>query len=219
VQKVQGAKEMGRMHLSAVFLVALVLILSLPVDSLRAVVVHQLEIFTDNGSYYDSPDMDLYVEVADRESHVDFTFHNESLIYCSIARIYFQSGTFLGPVEIIEGPGTSFSGSPTPHNLPGRNLLEPSFIATYEVSMDSDPPVPKNGINPGEWLMATFELINDGTFLNVVDEFNTDVLRVGAHVIGFPDGSSESAVTVAPEPTTLSLLGLGALALLRKRRA
>ena len=219
MQRIQGENEMRRMHPSAGFLVALVLILSLPVDSLHAVVVHQLEIFTDNGIYYDSPDIDLFVEVADRESHVDFTFHNESLIYCSIARIYFESGTFLGSVEIIEGPGTSFSGSPTPHNLPGRNLLEPSFIATYEISMDSEPPVPKNGINPGEWLMATFDLINDGTFLNVVDDFKTGALRIGVHVIGFPDGSSESAVTVAPEPTTLSLLGLGAFALLRKRRA
>ena len=219
MQSVQGEQEMRRMDLSAGFLVAFVLILSLPVDSLHAVVVHQLEIFTDNGSYYDSPDIDLFVEVADRENRVDFTFHNGSLIYCSIARIYFQSETFLGSVEIIEGPGTSFSGSPTPHNLPGRNLLEPSFIATYEISMDSDPPVPKNGINPGEWLMTTFELINDGTFLKVVDELNTEALRIGVHVIGFDDGSSESAVTVAPEPTTLSFLGLGALALLRKRRA
>ena len=118
---------MRRMHLSAGFLMALVLILSLPVDSLHAVVVHQLEIFTDNGSYYDSPDMDLYVEAVDRESYVDFIFNNDSLIDCSIARIYFQSGTFLGSVEIIEGPGTCFSGSPTPHNLPSRNLVEPSL--------------------------------------------------------------------------------------------
>lgn len=219
MQKALGEKEMGRSHLSAVFLVSLVLVLSLPVDSLHAVVVHQLEIFTDNGSYYDSPDMDLYVEVADRDSQVDFTFHNESLIDCSIARIYFDVGSFLSISDIIGGPGTSFSQSAKPGNLPTGTLLEPSFSTTYELSFDSDPPAPKNGINPGEWVMTTFDLINGGTFLTVADELNSNVFRIGIHVIGLPDGSGESAVTAAPEPTTLSLLGLGALALLRKRRA
>ena len=218
VQKALGEKEMGRTHLSAVFLVALVLVLSLPVDSLHAVVVHQLEIFTDNGSYYDSPDMDLYVEVADRDSHVDFTFHNESLIDSSIARIYFEGGPFLSIADIIGGPGTSFSQSAKPSNLPAGNLLEPSFVTTHELSFDSDPPAPKNGINPGEWVMTTFDLINGGTFLNLVDELNTGALRIGVHVVGLPKGSGESAITT-PEPTTLFLLGLGALALLRKRRA
>ena len=84
--------------------------------------------------------------------------------------------------------------------------------------MDSDPPVPKNGINPGEWLIVKFDLINDGTFINVVEEMYSGALRIGAHVIGFDDGSSESAVNESPEPVTLSLLGLGALALLRRRR-
>ena len=211
---------MRRMHLSAALLV--VFVLSLPVDTLHATVIYRFEIFTDNGSYYDSPDMDLYVELVDRESHVDFTFHNESLIDSSIARIYFDGSSFLGTADIIEGPGTSFGQSTTPANLPAGNLLEPVFVTTHELSMDSDPPVPKNGINPGEWVMATFDLINGGTFLNVVDGLNTGALRIGVHLIGLPDGSSESAITAAtpaPEPTTLFLLGLGALALLRKRRA
>ncbi len=206
---------MGRMHLSAAFLA--VLVLSLPVDALHAAMVCSFEIFTDNGSYYNSPDMDLYVEVSNRESRVDFTFHNESLIDSSIARIYFQSGAFLGIADIIGGPGTSFSQPAKPGNLPAGNLLEPSFVTTHELSFGSDPPASKNGINPGEWVMTTFDLINGGTFLNVVDELNPGALRIGVHVVGLPDGSSESAVTT-PEPTTLFLLGLGGLALLRKRR-
>lgn len=209
---------MMRKHLSSAFLVVIVLILSPAVYSVHATVVYQLESFTDNGSYYDSPDLDLNVEIVDKQSHVDFIFNNDSLIDCSIARIYLQSNAFLGYAEIVNGPGTSFSWYPTPHNLPGGKTLEPSFIAAYDLSMDSDPPVPKNGINPGEWLKTTFALINNGTFINVVDELNTGNLRIGAHVIGLPDGSSESAVITAPEPTTLSLLGLGALAILRKSR-
>lgn len=209
--------EMGRLYLPAVFLVSLVLILSLPVSTLHATVVYPLEIFTDNGSYYASSDVDLHVEVADRDSQVDFTFHNESLIDCTIATIYFQSGPFLSSPVIIEGPGTSFDGYPTPHNLPAGKLLEPSFVATYELSMGSDKPAPQNGINPGEWIIATFDLINDGTFLNVIDDLNREALRIGAHVIGLPDGSSESAIII-PEPSTLSLLCLCAFVLFRKRR-
>lgn len=214
----QGKNEMRRLHLSTGFLVLMVFVLCPPVDSVQAVEIHPLVIFTDNGNYNDSPDVDLYVEVVDKDSYVDFKFTNDSLTDCSIARIYFQGGAFLGEVEIIGGPGTSFSGYPKPHNLPGGKTLDPPFIATYELSMDSDPPVPKNGINPGEWLIVKFDLINDGTFLNIVDEIYSGTLRIGAHVIGFDDGSSESAVNESPEPTTLSLLALGALALLRRRR-
>ncbi len=204
------------MYLSAVFLA--LLLPSLMVDTLYATVVYPLEVFTNNGGYHDSPDLDLYVEVVDRESQVDFIFHNESIIDCSIARIYFEGSSFLSFAEMIEGPGTSFNPSATPAKLPGANLLEPSLLTTYEVSFDSDPAVPYNGINPGEWVMTTFDLINSGTFQSVVDELNTGVLWIGVHVIALPDGSSESAIAV-PEPAALFLLCFGALALLRKRRS
>ncbi len=207
---------MRRMYLSTAFLV--LLLLSLMVDSLHAAVVYPLEVFTNNGGYHDSPDIDLYVEVVDRESQVDFIFHNESIIDSSIAGIYFNGGSFLSFAEIVEGPGTFFNPYATPAKLPGANLLEQSILTTYEVSFDSDPAVPYNGINPGEWVITTFDLINSGTFQSVVDELNTGVLWIGVHVIALPDGSSESAIAV-PEPTMLFLLGLGALALLRKRRA
>ncbi|MFH1371643.1 MAG: PEP-CTERM sorting domain-containing protein, partial [Planctomycetota bacterium] len=63
-----------------------------------------------------------------------------------------------------------------------------------------------------------FDLINGGTLEDVIDELNNGTLRVGIHIIGLPDGSSESAILV-PEPATMCLLGLGALGLLKKRRA
>jgi hypothetical protein len=39
------------------------------------------------------------------------------------------------------------------------------------------------------------------------------------HVIGLFDGSSFSAVNEIPEPTTIGLLGLGGLFMVRRRRA
>jgi len=149
---------MWRKYIYAAF--SAIIALSLLVDSLHATAVYPLEIFTDNGSYYDSPDIDLYVELSDRESCVDFTFRNESIIDSSIARIYFAGGSFLSFAEIIEGPGTTFNPSATPAKLPGANLLELPLLTTYEVSFDSDPAVPHNGINPGEWVITTFDLIS-----------------------------------------------------------
>ncbi|MFH1371671.1 MAG: PEP-CTERM sorting domain-containing protein, partial [Planctomycetota bacterium] len=62
-----------------------------------------------------------------------------------------------------------------------------------------------------------FDLINGGTLEDVIDELNNGTLRVGIHIIGLPDGSSESAILV-PEPATLFLLATGAAIALRKRK-
>ena len=143
-----GKNEMKRMSLIVVFLA--LLLPSLMVNTLHATIVYPLEVFTNNGGYHDSPDLDLYVEVVDSESRVDFIFHNESIIDSSIARIYFEGGSFLSFAEMIEGPGTSFNPSAKPAKLPGANLLELSLLTTYEFSFGSEPAVPHNGINPGE---------------------------------------------------------------------
>ncbi len=74
---------MRRRYLAFTLLV--VIVLGLPGGVSRAAVVYPLEIFTNNGSYYNSPDWDLYVEVSDEEGRVSFTFYNESLIDSSIA--------------------------------------------------------------------------------------------------------------------------------------
>ncbi|UCF42366.1 MAG: PEP-CTERM sorting domain-containing protein [Planctomycetota bacterium] len=184
---------------------------------LHAAYVYHLEAFTDNGCYHDSGDLDLYVVVSDPQpGQVDFTFHNASLIDSSVARIYFDDSSFLDIAGITEGLGTSFSQPATPGNLPGGKTLEPPFVAADEFSFKGGPPGPKNGVNPGEWLTITFD-INGGSFVELIDYLDAGALRIGAHVIALPDGSSESVVTV-PEPATVALLGMGALCLLRKRR-
>jgi hypothetical protein len=209
-------KKVRRKYLTVTFLV--VIVLGLPAGVLRAAVVYPFEVFSNNGSYYNSPDLDLYVEVSEGEGQAGFTFYNESLIDSSIARIYFDGGSLLGIADITEGAGTSFSQPATPGNLPGGNPLESPFVTTDGFSIGSEAPRPHSGVNPGEWVQITFDLISGGSFQSVIDELNTGALRIGIHVIALPDGSSEGAIAV-PEPATIFLLGLGALALLRKRRA
>jgi hypothetical protein len=186
---------------------------------LQAGYIYPLQIFTNNGSFSDSPDLNLYAEVTDPATgQVDFTFHNESLVNSCISEIYFEDGLLLGSADITEGPETLFHYSAKPKNPPGCNMLEPLFVTTEGLSFDSEPAPPKNGINPGEWVRITFDLENGGTFETVINELNTGALRIAAHIIALPDGSSESAVTV-PEPATICLLGLGSLVLLRRRRS
>ncbi|MHC4462858.1 MAG: PEP-CTERM sorting domain-containing protein [Planctomycetota bacterium] len=191
------------------------IVLGLPANVLQAVEVYPIDIFTQNGLYYN--DLDLSVEVSDGTTVVDFTFNNASLIDSSLARIYFEECLFLGTASITNGPGTSFLNPTIPGNLPGAGLLQPPFVAAEEFSISGAPPPSHEGVNPGEWVKITFPLINSGTYQGVIDELNAETLRIGGHIIALSDGSSESGVV--PEPTTVALLGLGALALLRKRRA
>ena len=179
----------------------------------------QFDIFTTNGAYYDDPNVVLLMDVTDGAGIAEFTFYNDSTVDCSIARIYFDDGTLLGITNIeSSGPEVKFNEVPYPgpENLPGGELLDPPFVANRGFSIGGEAAPPQKGIdNPGEWLKVTFGLINGGTLDDVIDELGSGVLRVGMHVIAFPDGSSESAV---PEPATIALLGLGALVLLRKRK-
>lgn len=179
--------------------------------------VYPLQIFTGNGGYSNSPDMNLFVEVVDAgPGKVDFTFRNESLVDSSIARIYFDDISLLGQVTITEGPGTLFIQNAEPANLPAGNTLSPPFETDDGLSFGSNSPPPHEGISPGQWVRLTFDLKNNATFQNVIVGLNTAALRVGVHVIALPDGSSESAVTI-PEPATVCLLGLSTLLALVKR--
>lgn len=190
-------------------------------SSLKANMVYPLKVFTTEGLYHDSPDLNLYIKVSDGEpNQVEFSFYNESSIDSCIARIYLDDDyeSLLG-IANIEGLGVSFSQPVAPGNLPGAKLLDPAFETTSEFSIDADPPPPKNGINPGEWGVITFDLINDTTLEDVISGLNTNILRVGTHVINLPDGSSVSAVTI-PELGTLMLLGTAGLwVFTRKRRS
>lgn len=182
-------------------------------------VSYPFEIFTDNGPYNDSTG--FYMDVDNGGSSVDFTFYNSSTIQSSITNIYFDDGTLIGATQsIINGSGTFFIEDFGPGNLPGGNDYPGGFNADKQFNVGADPPPPADGINntgDGEWVTIRFELVG-GTFQDVLGELDSGTLKVGIHIRDFPLGSSESAVNV-PEPTTILLLGLGGLVLLRKRRA
>lgn len=184
-------------------------------------VILPFQIFTNDGQYNDNPGALFYVDVTDGEGTAAFTFYNQSTFDCSIARIYFDDGSLLGVDEIIDGPGTNFEKAfPGPGNLPNGGLLTPPFVADREFNIGAVNPPPENGVNSipaGEWVKIRFDLVGGGNLQGVINELYSGELRVGLHIISFPDGSSESAI-LTPEPATICLLGLGVLGLLRKRK-
>ena len=134
-----------------------------------------------------------------------------------ICDIYFDDGTLFGISSITNQDGsTSFNKPANPAELPGNTLLDPDFITSspnQSFSADSDSPPYHNGVQSGEYVIITFQLQPGGTLEDVINELNNETIRIGIHVQGFTDGTSESAVNT-PEPTTLLLFGLGGLALL-----
>ena len=197
------------------------LVISLPAHICQAV-LYPFEIFTDNSPYANDPGWNLIVDVWDGTGVVNFTFYNYSSIQSSVARIYFDDGSLIGISEITNSQGyTMFNTSVSPGNLPAGNLLDPPFVADREFTIGSQNPPPWKGVNDGdpanEWVTVQFNLINGGDLNGVIAELNSGTLRVGLHVIDVAGAYSESAILI-PEPTTIALLGLGALFLLRRKR-
>ena len=138
-------------------------------------------------------------------TRVAFTFKNVGSAAMSITDVYFDDGTLLGISSVTNGPGVSFTGgSASPGNLPGGNGNPINFDTTAGFLADSDSPRTENGVNPGETLTITFNLINGKTYANTIAAINlslanpgvdmTDGLRIGIHVQAFSSGGSESFV-------------------------
>ncbi len=166
----------------------------------------------------DAGENQLFVDVSDSAGQITFTFRNIGPAPSSIAEIYFDDGSLLAISEILDSPpDVDFKLDADPLNLPGHELADPPFQASLYFSLQPENPEPYHGVNPGEQLSIIFDLINDQTFTDVIDELNSGQLRIGIHVIAFENGGSESFVNT-PEPTSIVFFSLGILAIVRKRK-
>lgn len=171
----------------------------------------------------------MFVELFDLGDQVEFVFSNIGPELSSITDIYFDDGTLLGIASIQNTFGlVEFSQYATPPDLPGGNNLTPSFETTAGFSADSNPPAQPLGVNPGETLGITFDLMTGGLFDDVITELASGELRIGIHVQGYASGGSEAFVNdgifdpggEVPAPGALILggIGTGLVSWLRKRK-
>jgi len=76
-----------------------------------------------------------------------------------------------------------------------------------------------NGIQAGESLGITFNLLDGVTFLDTKNAPSTGALIIGVHAqdlgAGLDDGFCESLITTIPIPATTWLLGSGLIGLMR----
>lgn len=163
----------------------------------------------------------LFMDVTQQGSNVQFAFTNIGPLASSITDIYFDDNDLhLTFSNFVQSAGVTYTVGANPSNLPGGNPY--SFSSDY--SYDSASPVQPKGVNPGESLTIVFSLANSYQYSDILDALDDGSMRVGLHVQGFANGGSESFINddpnPVPEPGSLVLLGAGmlGLAIFGKRR-
>ena len=166
------------------------------------------------GTACDVAESQMSVDVNDiGGGQIEFVFNNTgSDVSAFIADIYFYDSMYIdGTTAAIEnGTGVSFSSGAKPNHLPSYKKEDIAYTA------DSDPSVAKNGVQAGENLGVTFDLLDGVSYADALAAL-TDPdpeFVIGIHVQGLPYGQSESLITtVVPVPAAAWLFGSGLLGL------
>lgn len=165
---------------------------------------------TNNNSEDLGMQLSVTVEKVDT-TKIAFAFRNDVGIPSSITQIYFYDGVFITGAPTTEEVGVKFlADTAGGGGLPG---LDKHASYVLQASVDSEPPVSKNGINSDtDLLRLTFGLFPGATYDSVVQGIRTGDFLIGLHVqsIGSLAGS-DSYVTFVPVPgaVLLGFLGLG----------
>ncbi|MBX3322091.1 MAG: hypothetical protein KF757_03775 [Phycisphaeraceae bacterium] len=171
---------------------------------------------SDNG---DVSMIDLWVDVVDSGSFVDFVFRNDSTGPATVANVYFEMNSLLsgGSVHAQSG-GVSFSTGGNPPNPAQPAFLYGGAWGGNLYRAGANPPPSFNGIDPGETLTIRFSLV--GSYADVVAALQpnaTDGFRIAQHVISVNDDFSIWTINT-PTPGGAAVLALGGLVAMRRRR-
>ncbi len=190
-------------------------------------------ITSNNAADVAAGEAQLFVELFDLGTRVEFEFTNTGPLASSITDIYFDDGVLLDVFSLDNSDsGVDFAQYAAPPDLPAGSNLSPPFVTTAGFSFDSSPPTQHNGVNPGESLGITFDLQAGEAFGDVIAGIEDASLRIGIHVQGFAGGGSECFVNDGeypaaggeppiPTPGAICLSSIGAafVCWLRRRKA
>jgi len=202
----RSEKKMKRYFSILLLLFTLLLLTQIPAQA----ILYKFYGIKGNESDIAIGESQLFVDVTPSDSNqVLFTFSNIGSEASSITDVYFDDNLLLSNLSWIDNsdPGVSFSEGAKPKNLPGGR----PFHFNADFSADSDPPVSKKGVNPGESLGMLFNLRPNKDFEQVLTGLNSQDFRIGMHVQAFNSGRSASFINkfapAIPEPASFVLFG------------
>ena len=200
------------------------------------------ECITANWAGCNTVPTQMKVDVTDAGGgFVDFTFMNEVGVPSSITALYFDAEGFFSSIAVqSQSAGVMFTpGDPEPPDAPGKNNASPPFSVTLlpngpgsadNVTLAVDASGSPEGIDSAtERLVVRLGLATGKTFSDIIGALdqgsNVDSLRIAAHVQSLPTGQSETIICCdtgtgipSPEPASIALFGLMALALAHRMR-
>jgi hypothetical protein len=183
-----------------------------------------LNVYDKTGSFNTST-LNVWVDVIDNGSSVDFVFHNDSTDGF-IANIYIENTVFssqylsTGKISAASNRDVNFSDGGKPENPTGSIK---NFGGNWDGNLFSaGAKTPsQNGIKPRESLTVRFDYIAAINFAELIAAMSDPAqFRIAEHIQGISTNNVSvwTTNTTVPQPATLMLLAAG-LPFLRWRRA
>lgn len=197
-----------------------------------AALAERIDLFVyENSNGADVSGLDLWVDVVDRGSYAEFTFHNDSSISSFVRSIYIEKTSFSnssledGAIVEPQPVGVKFINGGSPPNPAGSirhfgGEWQGNLLAVKARSGGSN----KDGIDQGEYVGLRFDY--DGiTFQDLLDALSGDTpaFRIAQHVQGLPYGYSVwtmndgGRIVPLPSASAMAMVGMGLVSLRRRR--